>query len=131
MVLASGNMSDASVVLRNSIKLETIAGPVTPLVAILDRANIMLQYGIRLFEDTGVPGKVSHSDGQDEEEWGPHRQDHGRHDIVGGEKYMEDSRTSHILWRSQKTLAARLSKLSAKNTAWKTWRSRKRWTCPS
>ena len=123
MVLASGNMSDASVVLRNSIKLETIAGPVTPLVAILDRANIMLQYGIRLFEDTGVPGKVSHSDGQDEEEWGPHRQDHGHHDIVGGEKY--------ILWRSQKTLAARLSKLSAKNTAWKTWRSRKRWTCPS
>lgn len=93
--------------------------------------NPEAQYGIRLFEDTGVPGKVSHSDGQDEEEWGPHRQDHGRHDIVGGEKYMEDSRTSHILWRSQKTLAARLSKISAKTPAWKTWRRWKRWTCPS
>ena len=61
LVLARGNMSDASVVLRNSIKLETIAGPVTPVVAIFDRAHIMLQYGIRLFEDTGVPGKVGHS----------------------------------------------------------------------
>ena len=61
LVLARGNMSDASVVLRNSIKLETIAGPMTPVVAILDRAHIMLQYGIRLFEDTGVPGKVGHS----------------------------------------------------------------------
>ena len=76
-------MSDASVVLRNSIKLETIAGPMTPVVAILDRAHIMLQYGIRLFEDTGVPVKVSHSDGQDEEDRDPHRQDHGPMILLG------------------------------------------------
>eukprot|EP00090_Calanus_glacialis_P013526 TRINITY_DN221_c0_g1_i1.p1 TRINITY_DN221_c0_g1~~TRINITY_DN221_c0_g1_i1.p1 ORF type:complete len:579 (+),score=245.08 TRINITY_DN221_c0_g1_i1:55-1791(+) len=55
LVLASGNMSDASVALRNAIKVETLADPVTPVVAILGRvprAHIMLQYGIGAFEDT-------------------------------------------------------------------------------
>lgn len=55
LVLASGNMSDASVALRNAIKVETLADPVTPVVAILGRvprAHIMLQYGIGTFEDT-------------------------------------------------------------------------------
>jgi len=55
LVLASGNMSDASVALRNAIKVETLADPVTPVVAILGRiprAHIMLQYGIGTFADT-------------------------------------------------------------------------------
>merc|ERR1740128_141974 len=55
LVLASGNMSDASVALRNAIKVETLADPVTPVVAILGRvprAHIMLQYGIGQFADT-------------------------------------------------------------------------------
>jgi hypothetical protein len=119
------NMSDASVVLRNSIKLETIAGPVTPMVTILDRAHIMLQYGIRLFEDTGVPGKVSHSDGQDEERGVPTDRTTAAMILLG------ERNTSLILRRSQKALAGRLSKISGKTPAWKLWRRWKRWTCPS
>jgi len=55
LVLASGNMSDASVALRNAIKVETLDDPVTPVVAILGRVprpHIMLQYGIGTFQDT-------------------------------------------------------------------------------
>merc|ERR1719220_3176662 len=55
LVLASGNMSDASVALRNAIKVETLDDPVTPVVAILGRVprpHIMLQYGIGTFTDT-------------------------------------------------------------------------------
>merc|ERR1711935_365143 len=55
MVLASGDMSDASVALRNAIKVETLADPVTPVVAILGRvprSHIMLQYGLGNFADT-------------------------------------------------------------------------------
>jgi len=55
MVLASGDMSDASVSLRNAIKVETLEDPVTPVVAILGRvprSHIMLQYGLTNFTDT-------------------------------------------------------------------------------
>lgn len=55
LVLASGNMSDASVALRNAVKVETLSDPITPVVAILGRVprnHIMLQYGIGSFEDT-------------------------------------------------------------------------------
>merc|ERR1711872_650984 len=37
LVLASGNMSDAMVALRNAVKVETLEDPVTPVVAILGR----------------------------------------------------------------------------------------------
>ena len=37
MVLASGDMSDSSVALRNAIKVETLQDPVTPVEAILQR----------------------------------------------------------------------------------------------
>merc|ERR1719237_1751715 len=49
MVLASGNMTDASVALRNAIKVESLADPITPVVAIMGRVpreHLMLQYGI-------------------------------------------------------------------------------------
>jgi len=55
LVLASGNMSDASVALRNAMKVETLDDPITPVVAILGRvprSHIMLQYGVGNFEDT-------------------------------------------------------------------------------
>merc|ERR1711872_583425 len=55
LVLASGNMSDATVALRNAVKVETLEDPVTPVVAILGRVprpHIMLQYGIGTFQDT-------------------------------------------------------------------------------
>ena len=55
LVLASGNMSDASVALRNAIKVETLADPVTPVVAIIARVprpHLMLHYGISSFSDT-------------------------------------------------------------------------------
>merc|ERR1719373_62484 len=55
LVLASGNMSDASVALRNAIKVETLDDPVTPVVAILGRVprpHLMLQYGVSTFSDT-------------------------------------------------------------------------------
>merc|ERR1719356_1989835 len=48
-------MSDASVALRNAVKVETLTDPITPVVAILGRVprnHIMLQYGIGSFEDT-------------------------------------------------------------------------------
>merc|ERR1711879_277492 len=52
---ASGNMSDASVALRNAIKVETLEDPVTPVVAIIARVprpHLMLHYGISTFSDT-------------------------------------------------------------------------------
>jgi len=55
LVLASGNMSDASVALRNAMKVETLDDPITPVVAILGRVprnHIMLQYGVGNFDDT-------------------------------------------------------------------------------
>jgi len=55
LVLASGNMSDASVALRNAIKVETLDDPVTPVVAIIARVprpHLMLQYGVSTFSDT-------------------------------------------------------------------------------
>jgi len=54
LVLASGNMTDASVALRNAVKVESLADPVTPVVAILARVprpHIMLQYGVASFVD--------------------------------------------------------------------------------
>lgn len=55
LVLASGNMSDASVALRNAIKVETLEDPVTPVVAIIARVprqHLMLHYGVATFSDT-------------------------------------------------------------------------------
>jgi len=55
LVLASGNMSDASVALRNAIKVETLEDPVTPVVAIITRVprqHLMLHYGVATFSDT-------------------------------------------------------------------------------
>jgi len=55
MVLASGEMSDASVALRNALKVESLADPVTPVVAILARVpreHLMLQYSLSTFADT-------------------------------------------------------------------------------
>lgn len=53
MVLASGNMTDAGVALRNAIKVETMDDPVKPVQAILARcpkSQMMLQYHIQDFE---------------------------------------------------------------------------------
>lgn len=55
MVLASGSMTDASVALKNALKVEALADPITPVVAILGRVprqHLMLQYGIGQFADT-------------------------------------------------------------------------------
>merc|ERR1719495_1946578 len=55
LVLASGSMSDASVALRNAIKVETLEDPVTPVVAIIGRVprqHLMLHYGVATFSDT-------------------------------------------------------------------------------
>ena len=55
MVLASGDMTDSSVALRNAIKIENLEDPVTPVEAILKRCpkqQMMLQYGIAEYEDT-------------------------------------------------------------------------------
>jgi len=55
MVLASGDMSDSSVALRNAIKIENLEDPITPVEAILNRCpkeQMMLQYGISDYEDT-------------------------------------------------------------------------------
>ena len=55
LVLAAGNMSDASVALRNAIKVETLEDPVTPVVAIIARVprpHLMLHYGVSTFSDT-------------------------------------------------------------------------------
>ena len=46
MVLASGDMSDSSVALRNAIKIENLEDPITPVEAILNRCpkeQMMLQ----------------------------------------------------------------------------------------
>lgn len=54
MILASGNVSDASVALRNAIKVESLADPITPVVAIMARVpreHLMLQYGVGTFTD--------------------------------------------------------------------------------
>jgi len=54
LVMAGGNRNDASVALRNAIKVENLDDPVTPVVAILDRVprdHLMLQYGIGHFKD--------------------------------------------------------------------------------
>ena len=55
MVLASGNMTDSSVALRNAIKVDTIDDPVTPVEAILQRCpkpQMMLQYHISDYNGT-------------------------------------------------------------------------------
>jgi len=55
MVLASGDMSNSSVALRNAIKVESLEDPITPVEAILNRCpkeQMMLQYGISSYEDT-------------------------------------------------------------------------------
>ena len=52
MILASGNMSDASVALRNAIKVDTMDDPLTPVRAILQRCQkqqMMLHYHITDF----------------------------------------------------------------------------------
>lgn len=49
MILASGNMSDAGVALRNAIKVDTMDDPLTPVRAILQRCHkqqMMLHYHI-------------------------------------------------------------------------------------
>merc|ERR1712032_915595 len=54
MVLASGNMTDASVALRNAIKVESLTDPITPVMAIMGRVpreHLMLQYGVGTFSD--------------------------------------------------------------------------------
>lgn len=54
MVLASGNITDASVALRNAIKVDSLADPITPVVAIMGRVpreHLMLQYGVGTFTD--------------------------------------------------------------------------------
>ena len=46
MVLASGDMSNSSVALRNAIKVESLEDPITPVEAILNRCpkeQMMLQ----------------------------------------------------------------------------------------
>ena len=45
LVLASGNMSDASVALRNAVKVETLEDPITPVVAILGQPEGGAQEG--------------------------------------------------------------------------------------
>lgn len=39
MVLASGSMTDASVALRNAVRVDALDDPVTPVQAILQRYN--------------------------------------------------------------------------------------------
>jgi len=54
LVMAGGNKTDASVALRNAIKVESLADPITPVVAILSRVpreHIMMQYRIGHFKD--------------------------------------------------------------------------------
>jgi len=54
MVLAQGTTTDASVALRNAIKVELLDDPVTPVVAIMarvPRSHLMLQYGVGNFSD--------------------------------------------------------------------------------
>jgi len=54
LVMAGGNRNDASVALRNAIKVENLEDPVTPVVAILARVprnHLMLQYRLGHFKD--------------------------------------------------------------------------------
>jgi len=56
MVLASGNMTDASVALRNAVRVDALDDPVTPVQAILQRCpkqQVMLQYNVSDFNGTG------------------------------------------------------------------------------
>jgi len=53
MVLASGNMTDASVALRNAVRVDGLDDPVTPVQAILQRCpkqQMMLQYNVSEFD---------------------------------------------------------------------------------
>ena len=53
LVMAGGNRTDASVALRNAVKVETLDDPITPSVAILARVprqHLMLQYKITQFK---------------------------------------------------------------------------------
>jgi nuclear GTP-binding protein len=52
--MAGGNKTDASVALRNAIKVESLVDPVTPVIAILARVprqHLMLQYQLSNFND--------------------------------------------------------------------------------
>ena len=52
MVLASGHMTDASVALKNAMKVESLSDPITPVEAILQRCpkhQMMLQVSILVF----------------------------------------------------------------------------------
>lgn len=54
LVLASGSRTDASVALKNAIKVENLSDPITPVVAILARVpreHLMLQYSLPHFKD--------------------------------------------------------------------------------
>merc|ERR1719187_1869127 len=54
LVMAGGDRNDASVALRNAIKVESLEDPITPTVAILARVprqHLMLQYKITQFKD--------------------------------------------------------------------------------
>ena len=44
MVLASGNMTDASVALRNAVRVDALDDPVTPVQAILQRYKASFPY---------------------------------------------------------------------------------------
>lgn len=54
LVMAGGNKTDASVALRNAIKVESLVDPVTPVIAILARVprqHLMLKYQLSNFND--------------------------------------------------------------------------------
>ena len=56
MVLASGDMSDSSVALRNAIKIENLEDPITPVEAILNRCpkeQMMLQVNLIMISSLG------------------------------------------------------------------------------
>jgi len=54
LVMAGGDRNDASVALKNAVKVESIEDPITPVLAILARVprnHLMLQYTIPQFKD--------------------------------------------------------------------------------
>lgn len=54
LVMAGGNRNDASVALRNAVKVESLEDPITPVLAILARVprnHLMMQYNIGAFQD--------------------------------------------------------------------------------
>ena len=58
MVLASGDMSNSSVALRNAIKVESLEDPITPVEAILNRCpkeQMMLQVKNNTFAIGNLP----------------------------------------------------------------------------